>query len=163
MPKHLEIERKFLLKRLPKGWKHCKSSQIFQGYFPMASKGLEIRLRQKGSRHFVTIKSGRGRQRVEEEVRIPEAMFRSLWPLTRGARIAKRRYNIPCNGNIIEMDVYQGPHRGLVTADIEFDSERQSRQFKKVEWLGREITGRRRYANEALARCQRLPLKPKRI
>jgi len=125
----------------------------------MAGKDLEIRLRRKGSMHFITIKRGHGRRRLEEEIAIPEPKFRSLWPLTRAARIAKRRYKIPCRGHRIELDVYQGPHRGLITAEIEFDSIRASRAFQPAKWLGREITGSREYANEALARRQGLPRK----
>lgn len=163
MARHLEIERKFLVKRPPAGWKRGHSSQIVQGYFPMAGHDVEIRLRHKGSQHFITVKGGHGRRRLEEEIEIPESKFRSLWPLTRAARIAKRRYRIPCHGHTIEMDVYQGPHRGLVTADVEFDSVRGSRSFQPPKWLGREITGSRQYANEVLARRQRLPRKMKRV
>ena len=159
MARHLEIERKFLVKQPPEGLKRHASSQIVQGYFPMASKDLEIRVRRKGARHFITIKGGHGRRRLEEEIASPESTFRSLWPLTRAARIAKRRYRIPCRGHTIEMDVYQGPHCGLITADIEFDSVRASRSFQPPDWLGREITGRREYANERLARRQSLPHK----
>jgi adenylate cyclase len=151
MARHFEIERKFLVKQPPAGWKSRVSSDIVQGYFPMTSHDLEIRLRRQGSKYLITIKSGHGRRRLEEEMQIPESKFRSLWPLTRGARIAKRRYRIPCHGHRIEMDVYRESHRGLITAEIEFDSESASRSFQPPSWLGREITGSRQYANEALA------------
>jgi CYTH domain-containing protein len=157
MARHLEIERKFLVNRPPRGWKRHPSWQIVQGYFPVAGKNLEIRLRRKGSLHFITIKGGHGRRRLEEEIEIPGAKFRSLWPLTGRARISKRRYKIPCPGHTIEMDVYCGAHRGLITADVEFDSLRESRSFQPPDWLGREITGKRQYANEQLARHHRLP------
>ena len=156
MSRHLEIERKFLVEEPPAGWNRRASSRIVQGYFPMANKELEIRLRNKGAQHFITIKGGHGRRRLEEEIEIPERKFRSLWPLTRAARIAKRRYRIPYRSHTIEMDVYQGPHRGLITADIEFDSVRASRSFQPPNWLGREITGSRQYANQMLARRQGL-------
>ena len=163
MARHLEIERKFLVKRLPPGLACCASSRIVQGYFPIASKGLEIRLRRKGSQHFITVKGGSGRCRLEEEIAISEKKFRSLWPLTRPARVAKRRYRIPCHGRTIELDIYQGPHRGLLTADIEFDSVPQSRSFECPAWLGPEITGNRQFANEALARQQKAPHQPKHV
>ena len=111
----------------------------------------------QGSEYFITVKGGRGRRRLEEEMQIPKPMFRALWPCTGAARISKRRYKIPCDGKTIEMDVYYGPHRGLMTADIEFDSTRESRRFQRPDWLGREITGQRQYANEQLARSHRLP------
>ena len=163
MARHLEIERKFLVNQSPVGWKRCASVQIVQGYFPMAGRDVEIRLRRKGLKHFITIKGGHGRRRLEEEIEISKPVFRSLWPLTRAARIAKRRYRIPCHGHTIEMDVYQGPHRGLITADIEFDSVRASRSFDPPKWLGREITGSRQYANQRLARRQCLPRKIKHL
>ena len=157
MARHWEIERKFLVNQLPAGWKRRACTHIVQGYFPMASDDLEIRLRRKASKHFITIKGGHGRRRLEEEIQIPEPKFRSLWPLTRAARVAKRRYRIPCHGHMIEMDVYQGPHRGLITAEIEFDSVGASRSFQPPNWLGREITRRRQYTNEALAHRRGLP------
>ena len=145
MAQHLEIERKFLVKQPPPGWKRSASSQIVQGYFPMERRHLEIRLRRKGSKHFITIKEGRGGRRLEEEIEIPEPKFRSLWPLTCAARIAKRRYRIPCQGHTIEMDVYQGPHRGLIMADIEFDSARGSRSFQPPG-----LAGTRNYRQPAI-------------
>jgi len=36
MAQHQEIERKFLLKRLPKDWKHYRSMRFVQGYFLVA-------------------------------------------------------------------------------------------------------------------------------
>jgi adenylate cyclase len=157
MARHFEIERKFLVNRLPPGWKRRRSKQIVQGYFPLTSKDVEIRLRRKGSQHFITIKAGHGRCRLEEEISIPEARFRVLWPLTRTARISKRRYKIPCGGHIIEMDIYHGRHHGLRTADIEFDSLPESRSFRPPDWLGREVTGKQQYANEQLAHHRRGP------
>ena len=157
MAQHLEIEKKYLIKQPPAGWKRRASTRIEQGYFPVVGKDLEIRLRRKGAEYFITFKSGRAGCRMEEEVPISARVFRALWPLTGAARIAKRRYKIPCNGRTIEMDVYQGAHRGLMTAEIEFDSSRESHSFHPPEWLGREVTSDRQYANVVLARRGRLP------
>ena len=157
MAKHLEIERKFLIETLPLGWKRQPHMRIVQGYFPITSRELEIRLRRIGPKLFITIKNGRGHSRQEEEIELRKEQFVPLWPLTRSARIAKTRYRIPFSGRTIEMDVYERRHRGLVTADVEFDSIRQSKLFEPPEWFGREITGHRKYANETLARRGRLP------
>lgn len=133
-----------------------RRSHLAQGYFPVADKDLEIRLRRKDLTHWITIKKGHGRSRLEEEIRIPKATFRSLWPLTRAARIAKWRYLIPWNGRTIEMDVYLGPLRGLIIAEIEFGSDAASRSFQPPEWLGREVTGNPRHTNQSLARRRSL-------
>ena len=50
-----------------------------------------------------------------------------------------------------EVDVYEGDLAGLVTAEVEFGFERQSRSFQPPAWLGEEVTGDRRYANQSLA------------
>lgn len=157
MAGNLEIERKFLVKRLPTAWKRKRSSHIVQGYFPIAGNKVEIRLRQKGAQHFITVKGGHGRRRLEEEIEIPLSKFLALWPLTRRARIAKRRYEIPFSDHTIEMDFYEGRHRGLITVEVEFDSLRASHAFEPPDWFGREITGERKYSNEKLARSQGLP------
>ena len=129
MPRELEIERKFLVQRLPGGWKHRASSPIVQGYFPMANGDLEIRLRRKGAQHFITIKAGHGRRRPEKEIPIRKSTFQALWPLTGTARISKRRYKIPWRTGTIEMDVYSKPHRELMTTNIEFPSMHESQAF----------------------------------
>ena len=152
MRKHREIERKFLVKTLPTGWKRQPHSRITQGYFFMGDKDIEIRLRKKDSERFITIKAGHGYNRLEEEIPLPEQQFRTLWPLTRDARISKTRYKIPWSGRTIEKDIYAAPHRGLITADIEFNSRLQTRRFRPPPWFGREITGDLRYSNQRLAR-----------
>ncbi len=148
----MEIERKFLVKSLPSGWRKSPGSHIRQGYFSLRPKDVEIRLRQKGEVYFLTIKGGRGRIRLEEEIPISKKRFQRLWPLVRHACVIKTRHPILHDGRKIEVDVYGGPHRGLVTADVEFPTTSASNSFKPPPWLGQEITGNRRYANESLAR-----------
>ena len=152
MADHLEIERKFLVKSLPPRWRQRPHSRIVQGYFPLTSRKIEMRLRRKDHQHFLTVKGGRGRVRLEEEIEIPKRTFDALWPLTEGC-ISKTRYRIPSHGKTIEMDIYDGRHRGLVTADIEFKSRREAGRFQFPDWFGREVTGNWRFANERLAKA----------
>jgi CYTH domain-containing protein len=148
----MEIERKFLVRSLPPGWKKAPNSRIRQAYFPLRGKQFEIRIREKGNEHFITIKAGRGTVRIEEETKISKNSFRNLWPLICAASVAKRRYRIAHRTKTIELDIYEGPHRGLKTADVEFSSRREADAFTPPAWFGREITGSRKYANEVLAR-----------
>ena len=163
MARHVEIERKFLVEQPPTREKRGDSSQIVQGYFPTAKNEVDIRLRRQRAKCFIVVKGGYGLRRLEVEIEIPADQFRALWPLTRAARISKRRFRIPYVGCTIGLDVYQGAHRGLMTAEIEFTSVRASRLFQPPNWFGREITGDRRYTNAALARRQGLPRKPVRL
>jgi adenylate cyclase len=79
------------------------------------------------------------------------ARIEALWPLTEGRRVAKRRYEVPHEGLTIEIDVFEGPLSGIVTAEVEFDSEQASAAFEPPVWLGEEVTGDPKYANESLA------------
>ncbi len=152
----MEIERKFLVKCLPSGWRKSPGSHIRQGYFSLRQKDVEIRLRQKSECCFLTIKGGRGRIRLEEEIPISKQRFQMLWPLVRHACVIKTRYPIKHRRRKIELDIYEAAHRGLMTADVEFPTKTASDSFRPPPWLGREITGNSRYANETLARRSRV-------
>ncbi|MEA2370407.1 MAG: adenylate cyclase [Solirubrobacteraceae bacterium] len=106
----------------------------------------------KPRRTELTIKSGGGRVRVEEEFEIDERRSASLWPLSEGRRVSKTRYRLPGGGGLtIEVDVYTGDLSGLVTAEVEFHSEAASDEFEPPEWFGRELTEDHRYSNRSLA------------
>ena len=55
-------------------------------------------------------------------------------------------------GGLIEMDIREGPHRGLMTVEVEFDSRRESRIFQQPDLFGREVRADRRGSNRRLAR-----------
>jgi len=115
--------------------------------------GPEVRVRRRDGRSWLTVKSGAGRVRVEEEIEIEPERFDRLWPLTEGLRIEKTRYEIPAeNGLVIELDVYNGDLDGLVTAEVEFGSEEAADAYAAPDWLGPDITEDVRYKNQRLAR-----------
>jgi len=152
VPSGVEIERKFLVDDVPADLDTHPSAQIDQGYLAITDDGLEVRIRSYGPRAALTIKSGAGQVRLEEEIDIDERRFRSLWPLTEGKRIRKRRYVIPvAEGLQIELDVYADALTGLVTAEVEFDSAAAAAAFSPPAWLGRDVTDDSRYKNKRLA------------
>ena len=53
----------------------------------------------------------------------------------------------------IEVDAYRGKQKGLVVAEIEFESVKESEEFKinKPEWLVEDITLDEGYKNKNLA------------
>jgi adenylate cyclase len=146
----VEIERKFLLDAVPPG-EHPRRG-IEQGYLAVGDDGVEVRVRRADDTVTLTVKSGPGLVRVEEEIPIDERRFESLWPLTDGRRVVKTRHLVALGeGLTAEVDVYDGALAGLLTAEIEFPSEASSQAFAAPEWLGREVTGDERYANRTLA------------
>jgi CYTH domain-containing protein len=155
-PQGVEIERKFLVDRTPPELDSGKP--IEQGYLVVGEDGVEVRVRRIGDRTVLTVKSGPGMVRTEEEIEIDERRFESLWPLTDGRRLTKTRHAIPLDGDLVaELDVYSGAHDGLVTAEIEFSSLEESEAFEPPAWLGRDVTGDRRFAAQSLALNGRPP------
>jgi CYTH domain-containing protein len=152
IPSGVEIERKFKVERPPPDLATYPSGQIEQGYLAITETGLEVRIRSYDGRSFLTIKSGGDEIRVEEEIEIDARRFRSLWPLTEGRRIRKRRYLLPAQDAArIELDVYEGGLAGLVIAEVEFESAAAAAVFVGPAWLGLEVTNDPAYKNQRLA------------
>lgn len=147
-----EIERKFLLKRLPVQILHSRHSKIAQGYLANESGGRHVRLRKKAKTATLTFKVGRSTAREEREIRLSPKQFATLWPATAGRRLHKTRYLVPWKKLTIEIDIYHGRNHGLIVAEVEFPSLSSCRKFKPPAWFGREVTGEKRYSNVRLAR-----------
>src|SRR3954469_12559791 len=145
-----EIERKFLLKRLPDGLANFPHAEIEQGYLALEEE-VQVRLRKKGRVRWLTFKRGNKTSREEREVQLSEEQFDALWPATGDRRLSKIRYDVPYKKYIVEVDVYTGRHDGLVVAEVEFPDEESCRDFIPPDWLGEEVTGRPRYSNIVLA------------
>ena len=148
-----EIERKFRLAGRPSWLRAAPSRRIEQGYLAVSEDGVEVRIRRAGAATTLTVKSGSGLVRVEEELEIDGRRFDALWPLTEGRRVVKTRHLVPLPGGLTaEVDEYAGALQGLWTAEVEFDSEDAAGAFSGPDWLGREVTDDARYKNQRLAR-----------
>jgi adenylate cyclase len=150
-PNSREIERKFLLKRLPEKLKQARRCVIAQGYLAAEPGGRHVRLRKKGKTASLTFKVGRGAHREEREIKLGPKQFTALWPATVGRRVYKLRYEMPWKNFLIEIDIYRRKHKGLVVAEVEFPDRTACRKFKAPAWFGREVTGNKRYSNVRLA------------
>jgi CYTH domain-containing protein len=151
VPNSREIERKFLLKRLPEKLKQARRCVIAQGYLAAEPGGRHVRLRKKGKTASLTFKVGRGAHREEREITLGPKQFTALWPATVGRRLYKLRYEMPWKNFLIEIDIYRRKHKGLVVAEVEFPDRTACRKFKAPAWFGREVTGNKRYSNVRLA------------
>jgi adenylate cyclase len=147
-----EIERKFLVKRLPVAdLENFPRDEIAQGYLAIESGGVQVRLRKKGNVRSLTYKRNLKNGREEREIRISAEQFEALWPATAGRRLTKVRYEMPWKGHTIEIDVYTGRHDGLVVAEVEFADEKSCTAFKPPDWMDEDVTGKARYSNVLLA------------
>lgn len=146
----LEIERKFLVRRMPEDLEQCSRFAIAQGYL-VPNGEIEVRLRRQNEDHWLTIKRRTGLVRDEVNLPLSAPQWEELWPLTLGKRLTKRRYEVPLGEYTVEIDIYDGKNEGLVVAEVEFPSEEAAMAFQPPEWLGEEVTGRREYSNPLLA------------
>ena len=147
----LEIERKFLVKRLPDEIARLARDEIAQGYLATESGGVQVRLRKKGNVRSLTYKRTVKNGREEREIRLSAEQFDALWPATAGRRLTKVRYEMPWKEHTIEIDVYSGRHDGLIVAEVEFQDEKSCAAFKPPDWMDEDVTGKSRYSNVLLA------------
>ncbi len=147
----LEIERKFLVERLPSSLSGLTGAAMRQGYLIAADGGVELRIRQKGTRFFQTIKSGEGLSRTEIEIELSTDQFQQLWPYTDGRRVSKTRYTLSIGDHTAELDRFGGDLAGLLLVEVEFSSVDASRQFTPPDWFGADVTEDPRYKNKQLA------------
>lgn len=144
-----EIERKFLVtgEYKDKAYAH---SHIEQGYFDCAS-GRTVRIRIRDDKGYLTIKgpsdkAGLSRYEFETEIPIPDA--KEMLKLCMPGRIDKNRWLVKSGNHTVEVDEFFGENEGLVMAEIELSSENEA--YIKPDFLGKEVTGDRRYYNAHL-------------
>ena len=73
---------------------------------------------------------------------------KQLISLCGGRVIDKTRYLVKAGNLTYEVDDFHGNNEGLVVAEIELPAE--DTVFEKKEWLGKEVTGDKRYYNSRL-------------
>src|SRR5213594_2411554 len=120
IPNSREIERKFLLKRLPEELNRSRRYIIAQGYLATEPAGRQVRLRKKGKTVSLTFKVGRGAHREEREIKLSPKQFAALWPGTAGRRLRKVCYAIPWKHIIRHFDVYRETQGGMVVREVAF-------------------------------------------
>lgn len=143
-----EIERKFLVVGEYKSLAH-KSLYLVQGYIASGRRTVRVRISEDSA--WLTIKGPSrdgGLSRYEWEHPISLADAKELLLLAEGALIEKRRYYIDYEGHTFEVDEFYGDNEGLTLAEVELHSVDET--FERPRWLGREVTGDKRYYNSHL-------------
>src|SRR2546423_9317628 len=100
-----EIERKFLIKRLPVEILRSRHLQIAQGYLANEPGSRHVRLRKKAKTASLTFKVGRGSTREEREIRLSPKQFAVLWPATAGGRFRQGRLEVPWENLHIQIGI----------------------------------------------------------
>jgi CYTH domain-containing protein len=148
----LEIERKFLVKNNDFKNEFYQKKQIKQGYLN-SDKSRTVRVRIADDKAFLTIKgksNSTGTTRFEWEKEIDKTEAEQLLLLCEPSIIEKTRFNVKNENHIFEVDEFYGDNKGLIVAEIELNSENET--FKTPSWLGKEVTGEKKYYNSCLSK-----------
>ena len=145
----LEIERKFLVKGDYKT-QATSSTRIKQGYI-CSERGRTVRVRLRDTKAYLTIKgpsrdNGLSRYEFEKEITFDEAL--SLFALCEPGIVDKVRWLVPAGNHTFEVDEFFGDNAGLVVPEVELT--RADEFFIKPDFIGKEVTGDRRYYNSQL-------------
>jgi len=141
-----EIERKFKVKNDDYKKLSTLSYEINQGYLSSdPERTTRIRI-VDNKKAYITIKgktNKTGVSRYEWEKEIPIDDARELMKLHVNNIVNKIRYIVPNEKLNFEVDKFF--NKKLTIAEIELTSEDEN--FDKPTWLGKEITGKKKYYN----------------
>lgn len=145
----MEIERKYLITTLPFSLQDYRSRAIQQAYI---STSPVIRIRQLDDQYILTVKGKGTLAREEFELFLSKDEFLNLSKKAEGYIIEKTRYYIPFKNYIIELDIFNGHHEGLILAEVEFEDLQEANLFIPPDWFGRDVTELPTYHNSYLSR-----------
>lgn len=147
----LEIERKFLVNGDFKSSSY-KTFEIAQGYLSSTPERT-VRIRIKNDKAFITIKGfsdASGIMRSEWEYEIPLSDAKDMLQLCEQGIIRKRRYLVKVADHTFEVDEFLEENLGLVMAEVELAELNENVELP--DWIGKEVTGDKRYYNSYLSR-----------
>jgi CYTH domain-containing protein len=149
---NIEIERKFLVLNNDFKKEAYQQITIKQGFLN-THKERTVRVRIANNNAFLTIKgksnrSGTTRFEWEKSIAIQDA--EKLLQLCEHTIIEKTRYLVKVANLTFEVDEFTNENNGLIIAEIELTHEDEV--FNKPKWLGKEVTGKKKYYNSLLSK-----------
>ena len=146
----MEIERKFLIKKLPDNLTSYKARKIEQAYL---CTDPVVTVRRDNDDYYLTYKSKGMIVREEYNFPLTKEAYGHLLAKADGNIITKTRYEIPEKDNLtIELDVFEGKFDGLLLAEVEFASEEEALGYIPPEWFGEDVSNSTKYHNSTLSR-----------
>lgn len=145
----MEIERKFLIRRLPDSLEQYPHSLIEQAYLCTSPV---VRVRRDNDRYYMTYKGSGMMVREEYNLPLDRVSYLHLKEKADGAVITKTRYRIPLSEALTaELDLFSGELSGLVMAEVEFPDKKAALAFQPPEWFGEDVTLDPRYHNSNMS------------
>ena len=148
----MEIERKYLIGKLPGGLEKFPRHQIEQAYL---CADPVVRIRRQDEDYYLTYKGRGNLAREEYNLPLNEKAYSHLLEKADGIVLSKTRYLIPMEGEYshltIELDVFSGVYEGLYLAEVEFSSVEEAKRFTAPSWFTRDVTFTGEYQNSRLS------------
>ena len=146
-----EIERKFIVKKIPTNLEGYCSHYIEQAY--LCSEPV-VRIRREDNDFYLTYKSKGLLKREEYNLPLTPESYFHLKEKADGKIITKRRYFIPLSDTqlTVELDVFEDNYKGLILAEVEFSSVEEADCFLVPDWFSKEVTYDKNYHNSNLSR-----------
>ena len=145
-----EIERKFLLDKIPKNIYIIEKKNIEQFYLCL-NDGFLTRVRKTDNTFNIGFKLGMGIVRLEKEISITEQDYNDLVKFNPTKKIAKFRHIYKMGDYKVEIDEFRDNHKGLIIAEIEFENLSDAKNFIPPKWFGKEVTEDGKYTNVYLS------------
>lgn len=145
----MEIERKYLVRKLPENLEQYNKKKIAQGY--LCTEPV-VRIRRSNDDYYMTYKGDGLMVREEYNLPLTQEAYEHLRPKIDGLLIAKTRYLIPLDNKLTaELDVFEEDLNGLVIVEVEFDSIEEANMFTAPDWFGEDVTNSGKYHNSYLS------------
>ena len=148
----MEIERKYLITRLPEGATDHPFHLIEQGYL---STEPVVRVRREDDSYYLTYKSKGLLEREEYNLPLTMESYNHLIQKADGHILTKKRYLIPVEHSdslTIELDIFEGRFDGLMLAEVEFETREEAEAFTAPDWFGEDVTFTGEYQNSQLSK-----------
>ena len=147
---NIEIERKFLVKKIPDNLDTYERIDMTQGYL---NTDPVVRVRKENDDYVLTYKGSGLLSHSEYNLPLNKEAFEHLLKKCDGIIISKSRYKIPIENNLTaELDIFKGDLDSLKLVEVEFDSVEEADNFTPPEWLGEDVTTDGRYHNSYISK-----------
>lgn len=147
---NIEIERKFLVKKIPDNLDTYERIDMIQGYL---NTDPVVRVRKESDDYVLTYKGSGLLSHSEYNLPLNKEAFEHLLKKCDGIIISKSRYKIPLENNLTaELDIFKGDLDSLKLVEVEFDSVEEADNFTPPEWFGEDVTTDGRYHNSYISK-----------